>query len=115
MSIQSPQENIDLISDLDAGIFAQKLARAMADVGLGVAEHGKKGRVTITFDMERVNDSSQVNVSHKLSYAKPTKRGKASEEDTTATTVYVGSGGKLTLMPDNQPGLFTQPTEEGVA
>lgn len=97
-------------------MLVSALARGMADVGLGVAEHGKKGRVTITFDMERVNDSSQVNVSHKLSYAKPTKRGKASEEDTTATTVYVGSGGKLTLMPDNQPGLFTQSTtEEGVA
>lgn len=111
MTIQSPQENIDLIEELDAGVFSQKLARALADVALGVVTTGKKGRVTIQFDMDQIADSTQVSIDHKLTYAKPTENGKTGEENTTSTPVYVGSGGMLTILPNTNRDMFNEPHE----
>jgi hypothetical protein len=112
MTQQSPQENIDLLAELDAGVFAQKLARAMADTALGVVITSKKGRVTVQLDIAPIGTSHQVSIAHKLSFAKPTGNGKVSEENTTETPVYVGAGGKLTILPDNQPDLYKSKREE---
>lgn len=113
MTIQSPQENIDLLQELDAGVFAQKLARALADVALGVVTTGKKGRVTIQFAVDPIGTSTQVNVGHKLVYIKPTGNGRVIEENATSTAVYVGAGGKLTILPDTQTDMFKTPRAEG--
>lgn len=112
MSIQSPKENIDLLQELDAGVFAQKLARALADVALGVVTTGKTGKVTMQIDMKQIANGSQINMDHKLLYVKPTGNGKATEENTTSTAVYVGSGGKLTLLPDRQNDFFRNTQKE---
>ena len=45
-------------------------------------------------------------ISHKLKMVTPTKRGKKSEEDTTETPMWVGKGGKLTILPEDQGQLF---------
>jgi hypothetical protein len=37
----------------------------------------------------------------------PTPRGKASEEDTTETPMWVNKGGKLTILQEDQGNLFT--------
>lgn len=37
-------------------------------------------------------------IKHKLSYVRPTNRGKISEEDTTETPMYVNRGGRLTIL-----------------
>lgn len=94
----------ETLNDLDAGVFAQKLSRAVADTAEAVAYHERKakGKVTIELTMERIGDSSQLSVSHKLSFSKPTRRGKATEEDTTSTALYVGPRGALSVMPDTQ-------------
>src|SRR5512138_3809285 len=99
----------ETLGELDAGVFASKLSRAVADTALGVmtnGDKGKKGKVTITLEFSRIGESSQVNVDHTLVYSKPTKRGKSSEEDTTQTTFYVGRGGHLSIVPHNQGQLF---------
>lgn len=96
----------DLMGDLDAGVFEQKLARSLSDVALGVVTTGKKGKVVVTFDLEQIANSNQVNLHHSLKYVKPTGNGKLTEENTTATPMHVGVGGKLTLFPENQQNLF---------
>jgi len=96
----------ETLEELDAGIFVQKFSRATRDVALGVVEHGKKGKVTIELTMDRVGDSSQIEIAHKLSYAKPTKRGKATEDDTTNTAIYVNRAGILTITPPSQADMF---------
>ncbi|HET6631560.1 MAG TPA: hypothetical protein VFG73_02475 [Rhodanobacteraceae bacterium] len=106
MSQQAPQENIDLLGELDVGMFARKFARAMADVALGVITTGKKGKVQLTFDLAQVAHGHQVNIKHQLKFAKPTENGQATEDNTTETAVYVGFGGKLTLLPDSQDDMF---------
>ncbi len=107
---QTPYDALETLPDLDAGLFVRKLSRAMADTAMAVVSQegrAKKGRVTITLDIERLNaDGTQVNVTHTLAYSRPTKRGKATEEDATATLMYVGGNGALTLLPFKQNDLF---------
>ncbi len=89
---------VALFDQLDAGIFRDKVAKAFADVALGVAIHGKKGRVLLTFEFARVGESSQVELTHRVMFTKPTERGKVIEENTTSTPLHVGHGGALTVL-----------------
>lgn len=95
-----------LINDLDAGIFAERLSAALRDTALGVVTTGKKGKVTITLDLARIGDSSQVQCTHQIKYARPTAKGKAMEEATTSTPLHVGVGGVLSLFPETQTQMF---------
>ncbi|WP_110641062.1 hypothetical protein [Salinicola sp. CPA57] len=100
----------ELLDDLDAGVFHQKIGHALSAVATGVVQTGKAGKVTITLDVKQIASSSQVDVSHKLTFVEPTAKGKRSEENTTSTPLYVGKGGKLTLFPENQ-GKFQFDTQ----
>lgn len=108
---QSKMTNIpDFFGELDAGVFENKLAAALNEVALGVINNGGKGKVTVQFDIDRLSASieeKRVAIKHKLSFSKPTPRGKSSEEDTTETPMYVGRGGKLTILQEDQGQLFT--------
>jgi hypothetical protein len=99
----------DVLPELDAGIFSDKINRALSDVALGVVITGKAGKVVITLDMKQIATSNQVNLSHSLKYVKPTGNGKLTEENSTETPMHVGPGGKLTFYPDNQEKLFDAP------
>ena len=101
-----------LLGQLDAGVFAQKIEAAFSNVGLGVAIHGKKGRVLLSFDFSRVGESTQVEVTHKLVFVKPTERGSVREENTTSTPLHVGSGGKLTILETTGDLFRARNTEE---
>lgn len=113
MSFQAPEENLTVLAEFDAGIFGQKLAKAMADVALNVVTQNKAGKVTVTLDFTSIAEGRQhqVNIKHKLAFVQPTGNGKVTEENTTATAVYVGPGGKLTLMPESQTDLFKRRAE----
>lgn len=95
----------ELIGDLNAGVFAQQVNRALSDVSVAVVDTGKKGKVTLTFDIKQIGESCQVAVAHKLAYVKPMKKGKATEEYTTETPLHVGPGGTLSLFPEEQGTL----------
>lgn len=99
------------LEELDAGILMSKLTRAAADVALGVIQHNKKGKVMLTLNLDRIGESAQVNVSHKVSYTKPTTRGQATEEDTTTTPMHVNQNGHLSIAPDNQLDIFNKQQE----
>jgi hypothetical protein len=104
-----------LFNDLDAGIFAQRLSAALGDTAMGVVSTGKKGKVTITLDLERIGDSSQVQCKHQIKYARPTAKGKAMEEATTSTPLHVGVGGALSLFPESQTDMFAKRAAEASA
>lgn len=94
----------ETLQDLDAGIFSSKISRAVRDVAIGVSEHGRKGKVTIELDMQRIGESNQIQMHHTIKFEKPTKRGKQIEHDTTATPLYVSMKG-LTFAPAAQAGF----------
>lgn len=109
---QNTQMFSQLVGDLDAGIFEQKVTTAVAEAALGVVTTGKKGRVVLTFDIKRIGDSNQVELTHGLRYVKPTNKGKVTEEDTTATPLHVGPRGHLTLFPASQQSLSFATAQE---
>lgn len=108
---------VDVFEELDAGILHIKASTALAQTALAVvnAESRKQtGKVTIEFEIARIGEGAQVQMSHKLSYTKPTLRGKAQETDSTQTLLYVGKGGKLTVTPDTQLDLIQKTQREVV-
>lgn len=103
-----------LFNDLDGGVFAERLSAAVRDVALGVVTNSKKGKVTITLDIEQIGNSSQVQVKHQIKYVRPTAKGRAMEEATTSTPLHVGRGGALTLFPELQVDMFKVGEREGI-
>lgn len=94
------------VGELDAGVFKQKLDRALSDVAMSCIATGKSGKVTITLDLKQIGNTHQVTVSHKLVYSKPTANGKMAEENETKTPMHVGSGGALSMFPEHQHQIF---------
>jgi hypothetical protein len=106
---QQQQRRTDLnefLGDMEAGVFAQRVAVALSEAALGVVTTGKPGKVTITFDMKQIADGSQVAIAHKLEFIKPTAKGRVREDNTGKTPFHVGPGGRITLFPENQGDLF---------
>jgi hypothetical protein len=97
---------VDVLTELDAGTFEQKISRAMAECAFGVVETGKTGKIVITLDLKRIATSNQVTVKHALKFVRPTENGKVTEENATETPLYVGARGRLTVTPDTQQEMF---------
>lgn len=106
-----PTNATQFIEDLDAGVFAEKLSTVLSDVAAGVIDHAKPGKVQITLEFNRIGNSYQVAIAHKLTYTKPTARGKITEENSTETPMHVGSGGVVTFFPENQAQMFDKKGE----
>lgn len=100
----------EFLAELDAGVFAQKLSRALSDVAMNVCTNERKGKVAVEFDIQ-MTSSSQVKITHTIKSAKPTRRGEATEKDTTQTVMHVNSGGRMTFFPENQHQMFTKTGE----
>lgn len=102
------QQLYDLFGELDAGVYVQKVARALADTALGAVTTNKAGKVVLTIDVKQIGVSNQVMLKHSIKMVKPTAYGRVTEENSTETPVYVGVRGKLTALPDKQetfPGM----------
>lgn len=112
--IAEPTKLTALLEDLDAGTFDAKVSQALKDVAIGVVANGKKGKVTIQFDLKRIGNTNQVEMVHKLVYARPTANGKVTAEDATTTPLHVGSTGSLSLFPETQQSLPGMERERGV-
>lgn len=106
---------VPLYEELDAGIFDRKVSHAIAQTALAVVNAGektKKGRITIELEIERIGEGAQVNMTHTLTYVRPTLRGKTQETDKTQTLLYVSKGGKMTITPDTQLDLIPRTRRE---
>ena len=97
----TPYHFTDTSNELDGGVFADKLTIAVRETAAGAIQTGRTGKVSIELTMKQIGESNQVQLDHKLKFEKPTARGKAGEEETTQTPVWVSQKG-LTLMPDTQ-------------
>lgn len=97
---------VQLIGDLDAGAFEQKMGVILSDVAAGVIEHHRAGKVQITFTLKQLGTSNQMMIEHELSYVSPTKNGERGEKNKTQTPVHVNLDGEVTLFPKNQDQLF---------
>lgn len=90
------------INELGGGVFAEKLGAILSMVSAGCIDNKKPGEITIKLKIKPVGEQYINNVSHTLSYTRPTMRGKSSEEETGETQMHVGRGGRMTLFPEDQ-------------
>lgn len=107
------------ISELDGGVFEEKLSKILSDVAAAVIDQDKAGKVSIDLSLKRIGTSYQVAIEHTLKYVRPTAKGKIAEENKTETPMHVGKGGAMTLFPedafpgnDSQGHIFTKQTEK---
>ncbi|MBB66884.1 MAG: hypothetical protein CMP19_05060 [Rickettsiales bacterium] len=104
------QTNVDdFVGELEAGIFKERLAIMLTEAALGAVMHNRKGKVNVSFDIARVNESGQVMISANLKNTKPTKRGTITEEVKSDTPMWVGKGGVITIEQPKEElsGQFT--------
>lgn len=97
---------LEMLPELDAGVFAAQVGVAMSEVAQGVVATGRKGSVTITFNIKQIAESRTVTIDHGISYKEPTPKGSRAEDRVTSTPMHVGANGRLTLFPESQPPLF---------
>ncbi len=103
-----PTDSADFIQSLNAGVFAQQVGQVLSDVAAGVIDHGKEGTVTLTFKMKQIAQTNQVNVTHKLDFSQPTKRGKKREDTTLDTPMYVTPEGLQLFQTNPTDQLFSK-------
>lgn len=104
--MSNPTDVTQFLQDLDGSVFAEKISYALSEIAGGVIDHGKAGKLTLTFDIKQLGNANKVLVKHKIGYTVPTQKGKITEEETTDSDMHVGSGGRMTAFPENQHHFF---------
>lgn len=88
------QQELNQLEQINAGISKQRLEAAIKEVAIGVANTEKQGSVTLNITIKpQKNTDGQVNIDAKVSFAKPTQKGKRSEETTDSTPMFVSRNG----------------------
>lgn len=95
----------EFVTDLDGGQFEQMLSFALSQVASAAVDHHKKGVVEVKLEFQAIKGTSQVMVTHKVAFKRPTLTGRSSEEASGATALYVGKFGALSLAQPPLPGM----------
>lgn len=98
----------EFIGDLEAGGVEAVAARVLSAVAAATVDYQRKGKFSLTIEFERIGQSQQVLCKHTLSYKHPTKKGDIGESVTGETPMYVGKGGSMSLLQQDQGQLFTK-------
>lgn len=112
---QQPPNIIEMLEEFNAGVFLMQFEEILKQTALGVIYHGnkgKKGKVTLTFNISRVEDpdkTDKVLVEHTWALESPTKRGKKSETNKTDTEMHVSREGCLSIISYDQADAFGKP------
>lgn len=88
----------EFITDLEAGIFANKLGTAISHCAAACIEKERQAEIKISLKFQRISEG-QVNVIHKIEFAYPTQRGNKREDETDSTAMHVNERGNVSLYP----------------
>ena len=109
-------DSCEFITDLEAGIFANKLGTAISHCAAAAIEKERQAEIKISLKFQRISEG-QVNVVHKIEFLYPTQRGNKREDETDATAMHVSDHGVVSLYPpdpftrDAQGHLLTETTK----
>lgn len=109
-----PTDLGEFASDLDGGIFGEKVAQFISDIASSVVSeevnlNRQSGKLTLSFTFKRFGTSgAQVMVSHKLDANIPTPHGHVNEVETKETPMFVNQGGNCSFFMEDQGELFTK-------
>jgi hypothetical protein len=93
----------EFIGDLSAGTIERALSVALSQTAASAIDTDKKGKVQLTFDLERIAGTQQVRIGHSLQFVRPTMTGRVTELTEGADVMHVGKYGALSLA---QPSLL---------
>lgn len=96
----------EFMNDLDGGVFAEKVARALSDVAAGVIDFDNKGELTLKFKLDRIGNSHRVGIKHQLNYKVPEANGSYTQDNLTESVMHVNRGGRMSVFPENQHQMF---------
>ncbi len=99
----------DLMPELNGGVLNEMVSRAFAEAANGVTHCDRPkavAEVTVKFQFRQIGSSMQVEIDHTVSKTIPHYHGKHSDQHTTTTPLFVGTGGKLSINPIKQDDLF---------
>jgi len=100
------------IQDLDGGMLERKLGLVLSKVAAASMDNNNVGEVSLKFSFKRIPGTNQVHVVHMLKFQHPTISGKAGEEESRTTPMYVGKFGRLSLAPESQMTFLDKKTDE---
>lgn len=103
---------LQLLGELNAGTFLDNVVASFKTASLATSVHGdkgKKGKLTLVFDMARIGETMQLQVGHTVELVAPTARGKRSEIGSSSTPVYVGRTGTCSILPPPDQGALFNP------
>lgn len=94
----------EILGEMNGGVLIQQAGAAASEIAHNITsiEKKRKGQLVITLDFERIGESNQVAIKHKIKSLVPKPRGKVMEEIEGETPFHVGPGGKVTLFPNAQ-------------
>jgi hypothetical protein len=97
----------EILGEMNGGVLVQQAGTAASDIAANICaiDKKRKGKLTIELEFERIGDSNQVSIKHKIKTLVPKPRGKVSEEIEGETPFHVGPRGKITLFPNAQTSL----------
>ncbi len=107
-----PTDLGDFASDLDAGIYGEKVAQFISDIAQAVVSEVQnpkdtEDKLTLTFTFKQFGSSgAQVMVTHKIDAKIPTTHGHVNEVETKSTAMHVNEGGKTTFFMEHHGQLF---------
>ena len=99
-------EVADFFGELGAGVFEEKLTRSLKETALACMVNNKTGEISLKFKISPINQS-QAKITHLITTKAPTLNGEKAEKNSTETHMYVNTGGKMSLFPENQTQMFT--------
>lgn len=102
MNARKGSNILDILPDLNAGVFLEKVNAALTDAAARCIDLGKKAQVTITIDLNQIGESNQVAITHTLQSSIPKARGKIVETDATDTPMHVSPSGEIALYPSQE-------------
>lgn len=101
-----PTDIQEFIEPQDGGALKERIETILSDVATAVIDQGQKGKVDISFAMDQISSSCQVEVTATLKYTRPRSNGDISETYKVKTPMYVNSGGKMTFFSESQGDMF---------
>ncbi|GBL02955.1 hypothetical protein [Glaciecola sp. KUL10] len=104
---------LQTLEELDGGAFLSRFTAVIREVASGIHKTDKPGEITVKLKIKPNNKTSQhgcgtkVDIESKLQFVKPTAIGKASEEGTTVTQMWINKDLTMTALAKAQDDLFT--------
>lgn len=100
----------ETLAELQGGILPEILTRSMAEVSrrvLSLGDAKSKGSLVIKMEFIKARGEDSLELAYQISKKSPTMRGDTSENIKDVSTVFVNRKGRVTVVPERQPDMFS--------